>query len=219
MTTNLDGLPLKWVGILMLAGGILFWIGAFTPPWRQWMTSDLKEYLTIVGNNSVNWFFIHLTMVSGVILTMFSLQVFCHAVNFTSHGKMFSTIAASAYSFGTALLVISFAFRLTVTLWAANRFIETGVIEPWYNTWANWSNYIFALYMVLAYVSIGFLGLAIKDVSIIPSWAIGFCTFFGFLGAVGYMIKLPLFEPPLMIHLPLLVISFTLLLRLKLLHA
>jgi hypothetical protein len=213
--TNVDSVLLRWTSILMLAGGILFWIGAFTPPYKQWATSDLKEYLAIISCNRINWFLIHTPMVLGVIVTMFSLQVFSNAAAFTSNGKIFSILSSSAFSFGAVLLIISFAFRLTVTLWVAGRFTETGNIETWYDTWMNWSNLIFSIYMVIAYLSIGFWGLALMDVPIAPPWTIWFCILFGFLGAIGYISRFLLFEPPLIIHLPFLVVSITMLLKLR----
>jgi len=156
-------------------------------------------------------------MILGVILTMFSLQIFSEAVAFTSTGKIFLILSSSAFSFGAVLVIINFAFRLTVTMWVANRFTETNSIETWYDTWMRWSNFIFGLYMVLAYLSIGFWGLALKDVLIIPQWLIWFCILFGFVGVLGYIAGLPLFAPPLMIHLPFLVASITILSRFALL--
>ncbi len=215
MTNNLDVLQLTWTAILLLAGGILFWIGAFIPPWKQWMTSDLKEYLTIINKNRINWYFIHVPMIFGVLLTLFALQIFAGAGSFSSSGKIFSSISASAFSLGAILLIINFAFRFTVTMWAANRLAETGTLETWFRTWMDWSNVLFMVYMILAYLSIGFWGLALKDIPIMPSWSIWFCVIFGFVGAVGYLVRLPFFAPPLIIHLPFIVLSITLLIKLK----
>ena len=89
MTSTMDGFMVKWTAILLLAGGILFWIGAFTPPWKQWMTADLKEYLSIIHANRINWYFIHITMIFGVLLTAFALQIFSGAASFLVVEKYF----------------------------------------------------------------------------------------------------------------------------------
>lgn len=215
MDNNFDTTLLRWASILMLTGGITFWIGAFIPPYKQWMTSDIKEYLTIINGNRRNWFLIHTPMLLGVILTAFALPLFSKAVLFSSTGTLYSTLASNVFLFGAVFLVLNFAFRLTVTLWAANRLSETGELETWFKTWMDWSNLIFAVYMVLAYLSSAFFGLALRDISFVPGWAIWFCIIYGFCGSIGCIIRFPLFAPPLMIHLPFIVTGIVLILKIR----
>lgn len=207
MDLQIDHTLLYWSALWMLGGGILFWIGAFIPPYRQWMTSDTKEYLSIIHLHRRNWFLIHTPMLVGVLLTMFALHLLPDAIAFTGNGKLFILLSANAFAFGTVFLVLNFAFRLTVTTWAAGRLAETGNIEPWFNIWFRWSNVLFGLYMVLAYLSVAFLGLAFAEGMLVPGWAVLFCLIYGFAGCAGYLIGFPLFAPPLMVHLPLMLIG------------
>ena len=215
MENNFNATLLKWAAILMLSGGVLFWIGAFTPPWRQWMTSDTKEYLAIIHDNQLGWFLIHSPMVVGVILTVFSLQLLSSATPFSGTGKLFSDIGANAFFFGSILLVLNFAFRLTVTLWVADQFAKTNEVQPWFNTWFDWSNLIFAIHCVLAYAAVGFMGLALRYLSVLPSWTTWFCIIYGFAGSIGFIVRFPLFVAPLMIHLPFMICGVALLIKLK----
>src|SRR5689334_18234282 len=61
-------------GILLVIGTIAFWIGAFSPPWRVWMTSG-EEYLRIIAQNGKAWRFINSMFVVGVGTTTVGLGV------------------------------------------------------------------------------------------------------------------------------------------------
>ncbi len=217
MEQHFDALLFRWSAILMVAGSVLFWIGALTPPYKQWMTSDLREYLSIIHNNKLNWFLIHTPMLLGVVLTVIALHLFAGGQTSTGSLKLFTTVAVNGFAFGAVFLVINFAFRLTVTIWVAQRLADVGEPELWFSTWMDWSNLLFSVYMVLAYLSIGFLGLALGHLQGIPSWTAWFCLIFGFAGSIGYIVQIPLFAPPLMVHLPLMVAGVVMLLKLSLL--
>jgi hypothetical protein len=137
------------------------------------------------------------------------------AAQFTASGKLYSILSTSAYSFGAIFVIINFAFRLTVTVWTGDRLITGGELESSFQTWMDWSNLLFAVYMVLAYLSIGFFGLALRDLGIVPPWVIWFCILFGFVGILGFIVQLPVFAPPLMVHLPFIITGIVLLLKMK----
>ena len=215
MGVNVDATLLRWASLLMLAGGIAFWIGAFIPPYKQWMTSDTREYLTIIHSHKLNWYFIASFMMLGVVTTFLALQLMTQAAQYSSIGKLYSILSTSAYSFGAIFVIINFAFRLTVTIWAGDRLIASGDQEASFQTWMDWSNMLFAAYMILAYLSIGFFGLALKDLGTIQPWVIWFCIIFGFGGILGFIVQLPIFAPPLMVHLPFIISGIVLLLKMK----
>src|SRR5262245_47368018 len=119
----------RWTGILLLAGGIIFWIGAFTPPYKQWMTRDIKEYLTIIHNNKVNWYIISGSFLIGVILTVIGMQIWSLALQQAGQ-KNLPVIAANIISFGAVFWILNIAFRLTVTVWAADQLASTQQPDP-----------------------------------------------------------------------------------------
>lgn len=157
MPVQFDYAILRWSAILMLAGGIVFWIGAFIPPYRQWMTTDTREYLTIIHYHKINWYLIATCMIMGVMLTVFALQLMSQAVSFSGIYKLRSILSSSAYAFGAIFVIINFGFRLTVTVWTGDQLATTGQLQDSFQTWMDWSNLLFAIYMILAYMSIGFL--------------------------------------------------------------
>ncbi|HJW29646.1 MAG TPA: hypothetical protein VJ508_10470 [Saprospiraceae bacterium] len=215
MSLPFDQTLLRWAAILMLAGGISFWTGALTPPYKQWMTSDTREYLTIIHGHKINWYIIAGTMMLGIILTVLAVQLMAQAVNYTSINRLWSILNTASFSFGAVFVIVNFGFRLTVTMWAGDQLAATGQVENWFQTWMDWSNLLFAVYMVLAYFSVACLGLAMRDVAFLPHWLIWFCIIFGFGGVLGFVIQFPLFAPPLMVHLPYMIVAILILLKLK----
>jgi hypothetical protein len=192
--------------IMLLLSGLVFWIGAFTPPYKQWMTSSTTEYLTIISNNTANWYAMHAAFAIGVIGSLSALLILSVAFKEDS-GRSLLTLAATIYGVGTVLILINFAFRLTVTHSAAKHLIESKQLEPNFQAWMDWSNVLFAVYMMAGYFSCFCLGLAFRTAPVIPKWVTYLCLYFGGLAMVLYPVGLVLFEPPLMVHLPFIVSS------------
>jgi hypothetical protein len=77
----------------------------------------------------------------------------------------------------------------------------------------RWSNLIFAVYMMFGYFSCAALGYAFTKTNIVPVWVSRFGMCFGALGFITYPLGFVFFEPPLMIHLPFMILSAALLKR------
>jgi hypothetical protein len=203
----------KYTGLLMLAGGIVFWAGAFTPPYKQWMTSDLKEYLSIINTNHTGWYIIHGCFTLGVIISILGLYLFSESLKSSAADKVLSGIAYNLFLVGSIFWLINIAFRVTVTVWAAKNLADTGEVHDTFKTWMDWSNLLFSFYMVLAYTATGCFGIAMKDISWMPVWVCWFCIVFGFAGVIGYIFRVPLWAPPLMVHLPFIITGIFILIR------
>lgn len=204
----------KYSGILILAGGIIFWIGAFYPPYKQWMTSDIKEYLTIINSNKTGWYVIHSCFILGIIVSIFGWELLSESLISSGTGNILPKIAYTSLFAGSIFWLINIAFRLTVTLWAAENFSSTGVIYESFKTWMDWSNLLFVIYMVLAYFATGCFGIAMREISWIPAWVSWFYIIFGFAGVIGYLVRIPVWVPPLMVHLPYIISGIVILLKL-----
>src|SRR5262245_42934624 len=74
---------------------------------------------------------------------------------------------------------------------------------------------LFAIYMVLAYLAIAAYGKALLATGLAPRWVARTLLIFGLLGAVGFVARIPVFNPPLMIHLVTGIVGVVLLLRLR----
>jgi hypothetical protein len=192
--------------ILLLAGGLAFWIGALTPPYRQWITNNLEEYLTIIYHHRYFWYFMHAFFFTGVLATALGLRIMAGWLAETSHSIWFR-IAADAYSFGTLFVILNFAFRLTVTTNVADVFVVQHATDPSFQSWLQCSNLIFAVYMLMGYFSAACMGYGLLKSKIIPRWTAMFCIYFGVAALVTYPAGFILFAPPLMIHVPYILTS------------
>ena len=204
----------RWAAILLLFGGIIFWVGALTPPYKWWLTKDPKEYLTLIYNHKTAWYFIAATFVVGVIITLFGLQLL--SICLERSGKdVFPRIGFTAFAFGSAFWILNIAFRVTVTVWTADQLVENNKLEPLFHSMMQWTNLIFAIYMILAYFGIGCMGYSIYHINILPMWTAWLCIIFGFGGSVLYLCRVPFFDPPLMVHAPLIIMGIVILLKIK----
>jgi len=177
---QIDNNLFKVSAILLLAGGIIFWFGAFFPPYKQWTTDNLKEYLFIVDTHRVNWYIIHAAFLIGVIITVFGTQLLSQSLINSGANKVFSLLCFSSYLTGSVFWIMNIAFRVTVTIWFAGKVAEQEQLFGFFKSMNDWSNLIFSVYMVLAYFSIGSMGMALMDIPLVPRWVDWFCIIMGF---------------------------------------
>lgn len=202
----------KLAAWLLLAGGVTFWAGAFTPPYKQWMTSDIAEYLGVIGQHRVNWYFINGSFVLGVLTTVFGVHVLNAWIQH-QQASLAASIGWLSFTFGAVFWIINLGFRLTVTVWAAADFQESGSVVPIFQSLHQWTGALFAVYMVLAYFGTGWLGVAVRETNAVPVWLSRGMIVFGFAGSLLYLVRFPLFDPPLMVHLPFIVLGIFMLTR------
>jgi hypothetical protein len=203
---------LRIAAILLIAGWVMFWAGAFTPPYRWWMGIPVKEYLELIAAHKWTWIWIAGSFAVGVLLTLAGLIVLGTVLQ--AGGERFWTaLGQSAFLFGSLLWLASIAFRATATVSAAEETAATGLVPSWFEPMRMWSTAMFAVYMVLAYLAIAAYGKALFAVEVAPAWVAWMHVVFGLAGAVGFIVRFPLFDPPLMIHLVPGILGVVLLMR------
>src|SRR5690242_3813637 len=116
------------------------------------MTMDVKDYITLIHVKKRVWNVNAALFVVGMIITVLGMRLFSLALQQAGQ-KIFPQIGFFAFSFGSAFWILNIAFRATVTVWAANQLSESNSPEPSFQSWMDWTNIIFAIYMVLAYFS------------------------------------------------------------------
>jgi hypothetical protein len=206
---------IRSAGFLMLFGGIIFWLGAFYPPYKQWMTSDLKEYLTIINAYQTNWYVIHGLFLSGVLLSVFGIQVLSKTLHLRDKNSSFAIIGAASFFLGSIFWIFNIAFRVTVEVSAAKQLARTGTLADWFPVLTGWTNLVFSFFMVISYFAIGCIGYAMKTTFLVPKWICWFCIILGFAGAIFYPLGFLFFEPPLMVYCPLILTGLTILIKIK----
>ncbi len=140
----------------MLVGGSLGFIGACWPPYRQW-SAPLKESLQVIAAHPIGWKMIHAGFITGIWMLVVGATVLAYAL----HGRPGGTLAALAAGLlAVAALMWSanIAYRLGVTVWAANDFVARGEIPESYARWSTLASYAFAGFSVLAYLAVALTG-------------------------------------------------------------
>jgi hypothetical protein len=188
--------------MLLVSGWLVFWAGAFTPPYRWWFGIPVREVLEMVDAHRGAWLFIAVSFTVGVLLTLAGLVALAGVLR-AAGARLASDLGQTTFSVGAVLWLASLAFRATASVSAARETVATGVVPSWFEPLRAWSGALFAIYMVLAYLAIAAYGRALLQTALAPRWLARSVLIFGLVGAVGFIARVPVFAPPLMIHLPL----------------
>ena len=190
---------LHLIGWLLMVGAVIFWIGAVSPPYKQW-TSPLKEYLEIVGSNRWGWYWIHVCFMIATILSIVAMRALGAAVQQQTGERFFSELGYSGFLAVSILWMASIAFRVTVDYEAGVILNESGTMPEWITPLHHWSGLMLAVFMVVGYLAEAMIGRSLMGSTLVPSWVATTSFYFGLAGAVGYCVRFPLFDPPLMMH-------------------
>jgi hypothetical protein len=185
-------------GWLLIVGALLFWAGAVTPPYRQWMGVSSSEYLIIIGSHLLNWRVIHGLFLLGSVLTVAGLASLCSQVGPVG-SKGWAAIAITLLVMGMTLWVVHIGYRLSVTTWAANELSQTGQVPALFEVSHRWMGILFALFMALTYLAIASSGMALLATAGGPRRLGWFAVVFGLIAVPGLVT--PVFQPPLMLFI------------------
>jgi hypothetical protein len=191
---------LRAAAVLLLAGTTSFWAGAFSPPYRWWFGIPAAEFLALVASHRTTWLAIAVAFAFGVLLTLAGLTTLTTVLR--AHGeRLWSDLAQVGYLCGSVLWLASLAFRATATVAAADQMVAGGLVPSWFQPLQSWAGGLFAVYMVLAYLSLAAYGQALLRSGLLPRWLGRTHVLFGLAGAAGFVAQIRLFSPPLLIHL------------------
>jgi hypothetical protein len=197
--TSHDG-RIKASSILLIGGWIIFWAGAMTPPWDWWYPTTSAEYLMLIDAHRWIWLWIAASFGIGVLLTLAGLIVLGSILR-DRGDRLWIELGQAAFMFGGVLWMTTIVFRATATISAAEEAASTGTVPGWFEPAFMWSNALFAVYMVLAYLAIAAYGRALLRTALVAPWLGKTHVAFGLAGAIGFVVRIPVFDPPLMIHL------------------
>jgi hypothetical protein len=193
---SLDAIP-RTVGWALIAGSVVFWIGAVTPPYRQWMGVSLEEYLGIVGANGRNWLMMHALFGMGALLTLIALSALTARLRDHSSG-IWAMIGLALLGVSTVLWLVQLGFRLVVTPWASAELAATGRVPGQYGALHQWMGMLFGAHMLLGYLASAAYGFAVLGAPALPRWAGWTAVCFGLVAVPG--LATPVFQPPLMLE-------------------
>jgi hypothetical protein len=186
----------RLVGWLLLIGALVFWAGAVTPPYRQWMGVSIEEYLTIVGAHHRNWYAMHALFAAGTLITVAGLAGLASTLR-TAGDRGWSTIALALFSLAAVLWVVQVGFRVTVELWAAGELARDGRVPSMFPALQRWMGVLFAVFMITGYLALAANGAALLASRLLPRWAGWVALVFGLVAVPGFATVV--FQPPLML--------------------
>jgi hypothetical protein len=192
--------PLRAASWLLISGWLIFWAGAVTPPWRWWYAIPVDEYLRLIAAHRTTWLVIAALFALGSLLTLAGVTLLAPELRAAGDTR-WSRLAEVALVVGTIGWLAALAFRATATITAAMELGASGSVPSWFVPVRSWTGALFGLYMVLAYLAIAGLGAALLATPLVPRWVGWAHLVFGLAGAVGFVARIPLFDPPLMIPL------------------
>jgi hypothetical protein len=184
------------VGWLLLLGAVVFWAGAFTPPYRQWMGVPIEEYLSIVGAHRRNWFAMHVLFGLGTVITVAGLAGLSIALR-ASGDRFWATVAIALFSLAAVLWLVQVAFRVSVEPWAAGELARDGRVPAIFPALQRWMGALFAVFMLTGYLALAAFGAALLASPTLPRWAGWVALVFGLVAVPGFATVV--FQPPLML--------------------
>ncbi len=207
----------RWAGIFLIAGFLIFFVAAFSSGPIHWRLGAV-EYLESVDSHRTVWYWVNGSFLVSVMLTVVGFAAFTSVLR-DAGDRLFSELGMVAYLFGAVFWIISLVFRVTLEVWAAREMAQSGVLPIGFEAWQQWASMLFAIYMVIGYLSVAAYGGALLGTGLLARWLGWTAVIFGLAGALGYtlgfVVQFRLFHPPLNIHLVPGLIGIFLLLRVR----
>ena len=181
--------PARLAAGLFIIGAVVFWVGARTFPG---LTLE-KVQANMAGHLCTSAGFLIANIITLAGLVLFTLAL-CEAGE-----RYFSTLGLVLFTFGAVFWTLHLAFRLSVTVRAAQEWsLSAGppLWPLWYEPWRDWAGLLFVIYSVLAYAGLAAYGVSLLKTGRVPRWVGWTCVLAGLIAA-------PLGGLPLFIHVPL----------------
>jgi hypothetical protein len=199
------------LGIALIVGTVLFWLGAFYfPIARAWTARTVEAHLAVVAEHRLGWLFSNGMMAAGGLLSGMALAVL--GEHLYRSGSSRSVVAGVGLWVACSVLwLLVCCFRMTVTAWAGEQLAVTGQVPGLFAALHRFNNFVLVVFMMLAYAATALYGLEALRSGAFPRSVSWFALVFGVLGFVLRPTGVVIFEPPLMVELVPLVLGITLL--------
>jgi hypothetical protein len=170
----------RWCGWFLIAGFVVFFVGAAGWLPAEFEARPLPEMLRHVAEREGRWLWIHIWMAAGVIISIAGLVAWTELQR-QSGERLMTPIASNLFVVGAVLWLLAMALRVTVGVWAAREALA-GSMPAIYPSVHRLAGSLHGAHMALSYVTFIALGYGVLRSGIVPALAgwIGIAA-----GAVG----------------------------------
>lgn len=188
------------IGGVLIAGLVVFLVGAVF--WRLDYQRPLPETLPLIHRDRGRWAWIHTWMIAGLVITPAGLVGLTLALREPT-ATVLAGMATAVYGVGAVCWIVSLAFRLTVTPWAAERTVTSGEVPDGFAAYEGWAGALYVVHMVTAYVGSAVLGMALLASDALATWLGWAGLVWGLAFAAGFAATrfAGAFNPPFWAHL------------------
>ena len=173
----------RWAGIFLIAGFFIFFVAAFSSGPIHWRLGAV-EYLESVDSHRTVWYWVNGCFLVSVMLTVVGFAAFTSVLR-DAGDRLLSELGMVAYLFGAVFWIISLVFRVTLEVWAAREMAQSGVLPIGFEAWQQWAAMLFAIYMVIGYLSVAAYGGALLGTGLLARWLGWTAVIFGLAGALA----------------------------------
>ena len=199
------------LGWLLVAGPVLFMIGAFG--WKPWdFDRPLEHALPRIAAQPLLWRWIHGWIGLGVVVSAAALASF-QSLACERGERVLAPFAAVLYALGAGAMLLTLTFRLTVEVAAADQTVAAGRIPTAYLPLHQWAGMLFSSYMLLSHLAAMALGISVLRVGTLQAWVGPSALALGLLLGTGYVVVGNVFSMPILAQIVPLILGIALLRR------
>ncbi len=186
-------------GWMLVAGFVVFLVGAAL--WKPAVYQQpLREALTAMAADRPRLRWIQGWMIAGVVISTAAVFALGAELHQAGEGAL-GLVAAAVFALGAAVWVVALCFHLTVTEWAAAETAHTGTVPEGYEAWHRWAGSLYAVHMLLGYLTAALLGIVLLRTGLTPRWfALGEVALGASCAAGFVVLRGGPFGPPILVH-------------------
>jgi hypothetical protein len=205
--------PAAIAGILLVAGAVLFLIGAGNPHlYRAW-TGPRPVYLQVIREHPIAWWFTNVLFIAGTVLIVAGAGTLPGLA--TGGGAAWLDATAMAIALAGVLWILSLVYRLAVEPWTARAASDGDTAGPSSAAAPDplelWSGGLFVAFTLVGGMAMAALGIGIVATGIAAPLVGWVSVAIGLIAVAGLLITGDM--PPFVLYLPSLVLGLALLLH------
>lgn len=219
---NLNPSVVRLSGVLLISGAVAFWsvviaalvyqtrTGAL--PFKDWASVPARDFYESIAVHPGWWRWVNRSFALGIVITAFGLTALKLALA-SAGDQVWAELGWTSFLMGALLWLGLFTFNRSLANWAAEVTLSQGSVPATFEAWPKWLERIVLIYMILAYASHAFYGIALLNTGLLATWVGWVALSVGLAGAASITLWESGLAIPLLIHIVPFLMGVLLLLR------